>query len=53
MTSLRIKTVTGAEFEVHGAVTYKDFADGRVYYCNGESWPESIVAEVIGEARAA
>lgn len=54
MNGLKIKTVTGMEIEVHGAVTYKDFSeDGRVYYCNGQSFPAEIVQEVLQEeARA-
>lgn len=40
---LRIKTVTGLEFEFLGDVTYKD----GVYYCNDESFPESIVVDVV------
>ena len=51
---LLIKTVSGAEFEVHGSVTYKDFPnDGRVYYCDGQSWPESIVKEVLQQPEMA
>jgi len=45
---LRIRAVTGQEFEVRGPVTFKDFSgDGRVYYCSGNSYPEEIVAEVV------
>ena len=46
MVGLRIKTVTGKEFEVIGKVTYKDTPEGRVYYCNDSSYPEEIVTEV-------
>jgi len=38
---LYIVTVTGAEFDVHGTVTYS--ADHNVYYCGGQSWPAEIV----------
>jgi hypothetical protein len=45
---LRIHTITGAEFDVYGPVTYKDFYDeGRVYYCAGQSWPASIVKQIL------
>ena len=47
---LRIRTVTGATFEIYGDVTHKDFdGDGRVYYCDGGSWPESIVERKLTE----
>ena len=33
-----------APFDVIGDVGYKDFEqDGRIYYCNGRSFPENIV----------
>ena len=48
MRGLRIRTPTGQEFEVIGAVTFKDFSgDGRIYYCDGQSWPAEIVREVL------
>ncbi len=48
MRGLRIRTPTGQEFEVIGAVTFKDFnGDGRIYYCDGQSWPAEIVREVL------
>jgi len=52
MQGLKIKTVTGMEFEVHGAVTYKDFSEARVYYCAGKSWPAEIVQEILMEKTA-
>jgi len=45
MEGLKIKTVTGQEFEVHGTVTHNAALD--VYYCNGASWPAEIVENVI------
>lgn len=48
MEGLKIKTVTGAEFTVYGHVTWQDDEkDGKVYYCDGRSWPEEIVMEVL------
>ena len=48
MTGLKIKTVTGIEFEVHGEVTFKDFPGcDRAYYCAVRSWPAEIVMEVL------
>ena len=47
-TGLRIRTVTGEEYEVHGTVTARDFYDyGIVYYCDGRSFPAEIVLEVM------
>lgn len=43
---LKIKTIDGQEFEVSGKVTSKNTLDGKVYYCRGESFPESIVTEI-------
>lgn len=40
---LKIKTVAGMEFEVHGAVEHNE----GIYYCNGESFPAEIVKEVL------
>lgn len=40
---LKIKPVTGAEFEVHGAVEHNEGG----YYCNGESFPTEIVKGVL------
>ncbi|MCL2035432.1 MAG: hypothetical protein FWG94_11995 [Oscillospiraceae bacterium] len=45
MKGLRIRTITGAEFDVYGAVEHNT-ATG-IYYCNGESWPAEIVKEVL------
>lgn len=45
MKGLRIKTVTGLEFEVMGEVTFSEEFD--TYYCNGQSFPTEIVVEVI------
>lgn len=45
MKGLRIRTVTGYEFEVHGTVTYK--AEYDTYYCAGQSFPAEIVKGVI------
>lgn len=45
MQGLRIRTVTGQEFVVRGAVAYK--AEYDSYYCAGESFPAEIVTEVI------
>jgi len=42
---LKIKTVTGKEFEVYGEVKYN--SEHEVYYCAGQSWPLSIVMEVL------
>ena len=42
---LKIKTVTGAEFEVHGVVEYN--AAMGIYYCAGQSFPAEIVTEVF------
>jgi len=47
MDGLKIKTVTGDQFEVNGKVTFKDYADERIYYCGGRSWPEEIVTGFI------
>ena len=48
MRGLRIRTQTGQEFDVIGAVTFKDLpGDGRIYYCGGQSWPAEIVREVL------
>jgi len=38
---LKIKTVTGAEFEIHGTVTHNPKTN--IYYCARESWPVKIV----------
>ena len=53
MEGLKIKTVSGIELIIEGPVTYRDFAEGRVYYCAGQSWPCEIVAGIIGAAGAA
>ena len=45
MKGLKIKTVTGLEFEVIGEVTYSP--KYGVYYCNGQSFPADIVVEVL------
>ena len=45
MKGLWIRTVTGYEFEVHGAVTYKP--EFGTYYCAGQSFPAEIVKGVI------
>lgn len=45
MKGLKIKTVTGMEFEVYGEIKYNP--EYEVYYCAGQSWPKEIVKEVI------
>jgi len=45
MKGLKIKTVTGMEFEIYGEVKYN--YEFEIYYCAGESWPVSIVMEVL------
>jgi len=53
MSGLKVQTVTGMEFEVYGAVTYKDsMEDGRIYYCAGASYPAELVKEIIYEQEA-
>lgn len=42
---LRIKTITGVEFEVYGQVKYNP--DTNIYYCNGSSYPAEIVEEEL------
>ena len=42
---LKIKTVTGKEFEVHSPVEYSEYYD--TYYCAGQSWPSEIVTEIL------
>ena len=44
---LKIRTVTGAEFEVHGTVTSRVVEGELIYYCAGQSWPEEIVVEIF------
>jgi len=45
MTTLKIKTVTGIEFEVEGN-NYKHV--NGIHYLNGSSYPDSIVEDVQG-----
>ena len=45
MKGLRIRTVTGYEFDLLGVVTYK--AEYETYYCAGQSFPAEIVKGVI------
>lgn len=45
MKGLRIQTITCKAFVVFGVVDYDPMA--KVYYCAGESWPASIVTEVL------
>lgn len=47
MKTLKIQTVTGAQFEITGNVTQKEINGETIYYVNGQSFPEEIVKEII------
>ena len=40
---LLIRPIAGQQFAKHGVVTYKN----GVFYCDGESWPEGIVSNIL------
>lgn len=47
MKTLVIKTVTGLEFTVTGNVESRVVENELIWYCNGNSYPDEIVKEVI------
>jgi hypothetical protein len=42
---ITVQTIHGNRFNIYGDVSYS--AADETYYCDGQSWPQEIVDEVI------